>query len=239
MASPLSFFEKLHSLHRAWRYRLNSEKESIRFLHSQNLLDKTALDIGGNFGVYSYWMSKLVGKQGKVVTFEPQPELAEYLESLRISFQLDNMIIVNKALSALPGKQDLYRQKIGDGGASLTDDAVVERKSIPVDVSTLDEYFSGWAGPKIEFIKCDVEGHELEVFKGGRSVLLKDFPSLLFECHQINADQGDVFSFLESLGYDGFFLSDGQKIHFSRFNDYPYPKPGVSHRNYIFVRKEV
>ena len=237
MAKPLPIIQKMSAFHRIWRYRLNTEKESVGFLLKQNLQNQTAVDIGGNKGIYSYWMSKAVGEKGTVVVFEPQPELGGYLESLRQSFQLNNLTIVNKALSSSAGKQSLYRYKIGDGGASLISDPDEDRQSVEVEVSTFDSYFSDWNGPKIGFIKCDVEGNELEVFKGAKDKLLEDCPTLLFECHEKEAEKGELFSFLVSLGYDGFFFSGNKKIHYSKFNEYSYSKPGVSHRNYIFVCK--
>ena len=237
MVKPLSFFQKAKALHRIWRYRLNTEKDSIGFLLRQDLFKKTAVDIGGNKGIYSYWMSQRVEEKGAVVVFEPQPELGEYLDSFRCSFHLDNLTIVNRALSSSIGRQSLYRAKVGDGGASLISNANENWQSVQVEVTTLDQYFSDWKGPKIEFIKCDVEGNELEVFKGAKNTLLEDGPTLLFECHHKEGEKGELFSFLVSLGYDGFFFSGKDRIHYSKFNDYSYSKPGVSYRNYIFVRK--
>ncbi len=237
MVKSLSFIQKAKALHRIWRYRLNTEKDSIGFLLRQDLLKKTAVDIGGNKGIYSYWMSKVVGEKGAVVVFEPQPELGNYLESFRSSFKLNNLTIVNRALSSSIGQQNLYRVKVGDGGASLINDSNGDRQSIKVEVTTLDQYFSDWKGPKIELIKCDVEGNELAVFKGAKNKLLEDGPTLIFECHHKEGEKGELFSFLVSLGYEGFFFSGKERIHYSKFNNYSYPKPGVSHRNYIFVCK--
>lgn len=237
MVKPLSLIQKMFALHRIWRYRLNTEKESIGFLLRQNLLNKTAVDIGGNKGIYSYWMSKLVGYQGAVVVFEPQPELGEYLESLRFSFQLNNLTIVNRALSSSLGRQRLYRVHVGHGGASLIKNSDETWQSVEVEVTTLDQYFSDWDGPKIELIKCDVEGNELEVFKGAKNKLLEERPTLLFECHHEEAEKGELFSFLASLGYDGFFFSGNERIHYSKFDSYSYRKPGVCFRNYMFVCK--
>jgi len=237
MVKPLSFIQKAKALHRIWRYRLNTEKDSIGFLLRQNLLKKTAVDIGGNKGIYSYWMSKQVGDKGAVVVFEPQPELGTYLESLCYSFQLNNLTIVNKALSSSPGRQSLYRFNVGHGGASLIENPDEAWQSVEVDVTTLDQYFSDWKGPEIELIKCDVEGNELEVFKGAKNKLLEDGPTLLFECHHKEAEKGELFSFLVSLGYDGFFFSGNDRIHYSKFDSYSYRKPGVCFRNYMFVYK--
>ena len=71
----MNWFARLHFLHRAWRYRLRSEKFGVSFLLSRDLTGKTAVDIGANWGIYSYWMHGLVGAEGHVIAFEPQPEL--------------------------------------------------------------------------------------------------------------------------------------------------------------------
>ena len=100
-----------------------------------------------------------------------------------------------------------------------------------------DRCFCGGKGPETELIKCDVEGNELEVFEGAKNKLLEESPTLHFEYHYKEAEKGELFSFLVSLGYDGFFFSGKERIHYSKFNNYSYSKPGVSHRNYIFVCK--
>lgn len=65
---------KLHMLHRCWRYRLRTEKESIRYILSINkkIQSITAIDIGANRGIYSYWLSKQVSKGGQIIAFEPR-----------------------------------------------------------------------------------------------------------------------------------------------------------------------
>ena len=91
----------------------------------------------------------------------------------------------------------------------LIDHTHGDRPSVQVEVTTLDQYFTDWKGPKIDLIKCDVEGNELEVFKGAKNKLLEDGPTLIFECHHEEGEKGELFSFLVSLGYEGFFFSDG------------------------------
>ena len=142
MAKPLSLIQKMSALHRIWRYRLNTEKESVSFLLKQNLLNQTAVDVGGNKGIYSYWMSKTVGEKGTVVVFEPQPELEGYLESLRYSFKLNNLTIVNQALSSSAGQQILHRVNVGHGGASLIKHNDEDWQGVKVEVTTLDQYFA-------------------------------------------------------------------------------------------------
>ena len=102
----------------------------------------------------------------------------------------------------------------------------------------------------ISFIKCDVEGHEADVFYGAKKTLIEYMPDLLFECHRSEAEKGDLFNYLVDLGYTGYFFHVTQKdhrnilrrgigeyIHFSKHHEYEYCRPGVEHRNYYFVKK--
>ena len=65
----------------------------------------------------------------------------------------------------------------------------------------------------MRLIKCDVEGHELEVFRGGERLLRAQRPILVFECearHHRHDTPAAVFAFLAGLGYEGrFFAREG------------------------------
>lgn len=233
----MNLIQKLHMLHSAWHYRLNTEKNDIRFLLGLDLKGKTVIDIGANRGIYSYWMEKTVGPAGKVVAFEPQPELEAHLLDFKAAFKFDNLRIIRKGLSSHNGSQKLFRSEPGSGGASLNQSQASNGcQAIPVEVSTLDAYYDEFTD--VAFIKCDVEGHEHDVFRGGQRLLERDRPCLLFECHHDEAKKQDLFSFLTSLGYDGFFTGKKGMIHFSRFDQYPYRRENEHHRNYIFLHPD-
>lgn len=235
----MNILERAHVLHRSWRYRLRHEKDSIKYVLSLNLDGATVLDIGANKGIYTYWLSKKIGKSGRVYAFEPQPELGEYLNDLKSSFRISNATIVNKGLSHEAGSLDLYRGKVGSGGARIAIDQNDEIRNkgllkVKVEVTTLDSFLEN-NNDKIKFIKCDVEGHELSVFKGGINTLKKYNPTILFECHDEEAKSGELFSFLTDLSYSGFFIHDGKEIDFKRFAEFRY-NSNDNHRNYIFKK---
>ena len=227
---------------RFWRYRRRTESESIKFLLAQNLSGTTLLDIGANKGIYTYWMSKKAGKDGLVISFEPQPELGDHLRDVKESFKLKNVTIQNKGLSDKAGKFEMIRSVAGSGGARLLredDDFSGKRglHKVEVELTTLDNFFQHQHVKNLSFIKCDVEDHELQVFMGGEQTLKKHMPILLFECHHEEAKKGELFSYLTGLGYRGFFIEDGKEIDYKEFDSYPYRKPSDKHRNYIFMKK--
>lgn len=237
----MNIIDKAHMLHRFWRYRLRTESESIKFLLEQNLTGETLLDIGANKGIYTYWMSKKAGRNGRVLSFEPQPELRSFLNDVKQSFNLQNVTIINEGLSDTPGKFKMYRKKAGAGGAKLAKpgEVIPEKeglREVEVSLTTLDEYLEDKKLNKISFIKCDVEGHELHVFKGAEKTLKAHMPTLLFECLHQEAIRGELFTYLTDLGYKGFFIQNNKKVDYRNFKDYPYRKSTTEHRNYIFMK---
>lgn len=245
----LTLKDKLHMVHRCWRLRFKSEVTSIRYVRNTPIRGMTVLDIGANKGVFCIYMSRAVGPDGTLVAFEAQPELGSHLDRIKEGFALDNMTLVNEALSSKAGTLTLRRPVAGSGLASFHTDGD-DLESIEVPVIRLDDYVAENALEPVGFIKCDVEGHELDVFRGGESMLRRDMPTLLFESHDSEISDGALFSFLTGLGYDGFFFhvspedhrsllhkGRGRFVHFSEYANYDHVHPDVHHRNYVFVKK--
>lgn len=198
------------------------------------------VDIGANQGIYSYWMSRCVGEEGRVVAFEPQPELAAQLKDLRACFRLRMLDIVESGLSSQETALTLRRPKSHWGGASLEGLAgnASEFDFIPVKVTTLDAYRASQPARPIAFIKCDVEGHEHQVFLGGRNVLTEDRPDLLFECHRAKDPQCEVFAYLKSLDYEGYCFFGGGLASVA---DYAALRPRLHKKaltDFVFLPKE-
>jgi FkbM family methyltransferase len=244
----LSIPAKLHMIHRCWRLRFKSEVASIQYVREAALASTTVLDIGANKGVFSVYMSRAAGVDGELIAFEAQPELGTHLTNVKESFGLDNMTLVNQGLSSEPGTLTMRRPEAGSGMASFHKEAGIGLDEIDIPVIRLDDYINENGVGPVSFIKCDVEGHELPVFQGGQEMLRRDLPALLFECHDSEAESGELFSFLISLGYDGFFFhvtpedhrsllnkDRGEFVHYSEFANYGHVRDGLHHRNYVFI----
>ncbi len=229
--------------YRAWRYRLRHDRCEIGFLIRTLKRGDIAVDIGAHKGAYTYWMAKCVGPTGMVVAFEPQPELASRLFADMGRCFGSTVMVEEKALSRTHGSAVLHVPSTEPSpGATLEMRGEIRGRSIPVCLATLDEHFATHA-PKsrIALIKCDVEGHELDVFRGGERTLMEHRPALLFECearHRADARVETVFDFLQSLGFHGHFFGRDNLMHdIAEFRP-EVDAPEVSRRrinNFIFL----
>jgi FkbM family methyltransferase len=131
-------------------------------------------DIGANIGLHSIFMH---GLAAKVFAFEPNPKL---IPNLRRTFKaLRSAQLLHLALSDECGTAAFYVPKDHDMASlgNWREDA--ERREC--SMTTLDSLDL----PKADLIKCDVEGAELRVFRGGAKMLSdrEHAPIVLFEEH--------------------------------------------------------
>lgn len=223
-------FEDAHFLVRCLRYRFHTESLALRTLSLLNLKGATVADVGANKGIYAFWLARAVGPFGKVHAFEPQPEMVRYINDRKESFSLGNLSTWKTALSDHHGDAQLTRERVGDGSASLCRERNKPGDQlISVPLAVLDDFEL----PNLKFIKCDVEGHELEVFAGARRLIETYRPIIQFESLAANA--GRLFSFFEKLGYLGTMYLDHQYFPYSAGWQIPHSKFGFDgHRDFLF-----
>lgn len=182
------------------------------------------VDAGAYKGGYTYWMRAEVGAAGHVFAFEPQPELARFLRGVVKAFAWSNVHVEEAGLSASSGELTLHAP-----GSSPSQDASLVRalagadaRHYTVRIDTLDDSLERRAlGRPVDLIKCDVEGHELDAFRGAERVLTQDRPLLLFECearHNPGRPVSDVFEYLEGFGYRGSFFWHGELLDVREFD---------------------
>ena len=143
------------------------------------------VDAGAYKGGYTYWMRGEVGASGHVFAFEPQPELAAFLRRVVEAFSWANVHVEEAGLSATGGELTLHAPGSGPSqDASLVGAlAGAQARHYTVRIDTLDDFLKERRlGRPVDLIKCDVEGHELDTFRGAEGVLTQDRPLLLFEC---------------------------------------------------------
>jgi FkbM family methyltransferase len=226
---------RLKYLYRAYRYRFRVDPAEIRFVRQSLQPGQIAVDIGCHKGAYTYWMRRRVGPSGIVYAFEPQPAQVDYLRKAFSAMSYDNVETVPMAVSNRSGQLPLYthaasthfasletRSENRGSGSENSSDSVLPAPSskLLVDVTTLDEFFAspGRRGP--DFLKIDVEGHELAVLEGGLRILGTRHPSILVECEARHRADGvrPVFDLLQSLGYTGSFFCRGRRHPLGEFD---------------------
>jgi len=130
------------------------------------------LDIGANIGYYTLVFAKLVGEQGKVFSFEPEPFNFNLLKKNVEINNYQNVILQNSAVSNSEGKIKLYLSHEQSGTHRIYPSEICSKDYVEVKMMRLDDYFKkNSLAEKISFIKIDVEGAELGVLEGMESLL--------------------------------------------------------------------
>ena len=223
----MKLIEHLKLYWRANKYRTKNDIGGIAYINATIKPGQTALDIGAHKAGYLYFILKQVGDKGKVFAFEPQHNLYEYIKKIKHLFKWDNVTIEHLALSDTLGSVTLYipSNKVND--VSSPGATIVEQKGSQnfgrtenISTETLDAYCERMH-IKPDFLKIDVEGNELNIFKGGVEILKKYKPKILVEIEARHIGQAKVletFTFMESLQYAGFVVQGLNRIPLTEFS---------------------
>jgi FkbM family methyltransferase len=173
------------------------------------------LDIGANIGLYSLVMARLTGGSGHVYSFEPEPNLFSFLKQNCAANSEGNISLFQLALGNTNGKATFHRSLFNSGDNRLRSRSVGAER-LEVDVARLDDIQDV---RKIDFVKMDVQGHELGVLQGMEG-LLESNPRvrLLFEFWPMGLRQSyvepyRVLSFLTERGFNLYALQQSKLRH--------------------------
>ena len=174
----------------------------------------TLFDVGAHCGFISIAACHRVGRNGRVIAFEPSPVLSEVLGRHKRANRLSQLQIVTKAVSN--GSADRVPFFLVNGGLSFRNSLTIGDDNTPyiaknqktrcdVAAVTLDR-FAEDSGIAPDLIKIDVEGAELRVLQGTERVLGNFRPQLIVGVHPYWLPQSDtveeIFRLLERHGYE-------------------------------------
>ena len=184
------------------------------------------VDLGANIGYFTCLLAKLVGEDGKVFAFEPDPRNLKLLKRNIQENDYKNVIIIDKAASDVNGPCTLYSAQKKFGANRIFESKKTQTQDfIPIKSETicLDDYFKKQdLLKKIDFIKIDIEGSEFRAFNGMKKILelnnnLKIFteiaPSLLEDA---GSSEKQILDFLQEHEFINFFISDNRKDTLSK-----------------------
>jgi len=189
-----------NSLHGILNRTDHSEEKKLekRFVESIDVTGINCLDIGFNYGWWTWLLLKNIGKEGKVYAWEPNQFLYEnYLSK----WPFKNLTGYNYALSDRKGEQDfhIYSDRgQGSGLNSLEKIGDAEPTTIKkIKTKTLDDWWWENDQPEIGFMKIDCEGHDLKILQGGEQMIRTTRPGYIV----IEQQDSDVTKILENLNY--------------------------------------
>jgi FkbM family methyltransferase len=165
-------------------------------------------DIGANIGVYTVLLSQLVGSEGKVYAFEPDPITASFLIK---NLELNGCSNVQVSQIALSDENNLVSLKKPVGGGDAynyisTNLDQVSKENL-IKCMKIDDFILENNIDVVNFIKIDVEGAELLTFKGAEKLLNKTNLKIILECYEpfsqrFDYKTHDLILFLNKFNFD-------------------------------------
>jgi FkbM family methyltransferase len=178
----------------------------------------TVLDVGANVGQYAALLAGMVGRDGRVLAFEPVPRTFRVLASVVAGLELSNVETVQLALADVDGTACFTEVLDADGlpDSGLAHLAVpTDRTTVEVPVARLDSLCAeSLTVDACPFLKIDVEGAELLVLRGASAFLETRRPLILVEIDRgmqarYDCSPEETTGFLDRLGY--VLEPDGQR----------------------------
>lgn len=244
-------YKYVQAASKAWDIRSGkwSEPEIDLVRHAVSRGD-TALDVGANYGLYSYHLDRAVGSRGRVFAFEPVPFTFATLKAVARLLNFRRVTLVEKGCSDRAG-EIAFTVPVQASGALAAGQAYIggrdderegrERqvrwaatRDVRAEVVALDEFL-----PRVErlsLVKCDIEGAELLAFRGAERLIREHLPTVICEINPwflegFGIALGDLLGFFSGKGYRLYFYEtrDGRR----RLREVA---PGeVVEDNYVFI----
>jgi FkbM family methyltransferase len=176
------------------------ERESLLFLLGvlRHLKAPVVLDVGANIGNHTLAFATVAHS---VLAFEPLPDVFELLRRNVEANGLANVRAFNLALSDSSGEAEFFMVVDGNVGASSFERASDADCVIRVERECGDDLLARVGVDRVDFIKLDVEGHELNVLRGLQAMLQRCRPIITMEWSgRLAADRfmdSDIKRFLE------------------------------------------
>lgn len=206
------------------------------------------VDVGANYGLYSYHLSRAVGARGEVLALEPIPFTAAVLRRVVRILDLSNVKVIPIGCSDYSGAAEFTvpiqanGAPIGglahlatrqDDRSGVTPSVKYKRKRlIRCDVAPLDNLA---VDADISFLKIDVEGAELAVLRGAVGILSRCTPTVVCEVNPwlmegFGYDPDGLKQLVKDLGYSIYWYAHPNLV-------LPFEGAGGAPNNWILVHQ--
>ena len=193
------------------------EPEELALMTSLARGKSCFLDVGANIGWFSLHLARVLNApQAKIYAFEP---VATSAEALRRNVSLNGLdavvTVIESGVGDVEGEIEFHVPTPVVGAASMK----ALHPGLPATVqtcrvTTLDTFANAFSPPRIDLVKCDVEGAELMVVRGGLDLIARDRPLMMFELlrkwsRAFGYHPNAVIDLLSPLGYDCWAIGKG------------------------------
>ncbi len=172
------------------------------------------IDAGANIGGFAIQAAIKAGPAGKVFAIEPDEQNIETLKRNIAHNKLENITIVPLALwSEQCTKEFHISRRPGEHSLLSYDNELFSKgRTRAIQCDTLDNIFRDFK--RVNYLKMDIEGAEIEALKGAKNLLSKLSPNLLIEAlHEVNGSPAykTLVPYLQKLGYSLMREVDGMR----------------------------
>ena len=197
---------------------------------------RTVFDIGANIGWYSLHIAAQESG-ARVFAFEPVPTTHERLLTNLARNDVGRRVTpVADGLSDEPGVFDMFVPATsGSPAASLNELHPGEgSRKAPCRFTTLDAFVADNGVTELDFLKCDVEGAEFKVLRGGARSIARFRPVIVIELLRkwsrvFGYHPNDVIEFFSAQGYECWGITDYDLSRIERVTD------DTVETNYVFL----
>ena len=167
----------------------------------------TVIDIGACMGINAIPASKEVGDKGRVIAIEPDKDNIMCLEKNITINKLNNVTIIRKGVWNNSDKMNFYVKKSPDSHSLVIQKDDV-RKITEIEVDTLDDILKDLNIDKVDFVKMDIEGAEIEALKGMKETLSNNDVKMAIASYHIVDEQPTyktIIPMMKKIGFDSYF----------------------------------
>ncbi len=159
------------------------EPDNIALLKRLCDEDSRVLDVGANIGMTALAFSQ-ISPRGRIAAIEPVPRTFRFLQRNVAEAGVRNLKIFNFALGSSAGTVLMQGHPSNFACSFIADNYKIpndDHFSCEVPVKRLDDTFSELSYDRLDFMKVDVEGFELEVIAGAQEILNAYKPIVFLE----------------------------------------------------------
>jgi FkbM family methyltransferase len=185
--------------------------EKYQFLTFYELVqpNSTFIDVGANIGYYSIATAAKF-ESVSVFSFEPGSNTFQRFQTNIVLNQLKNITTFQKAIAREEGEKTLYisgQDNTGMSGFQQAENFSGITETVPC--TSIDAFVNDISLQKLDFIKIDIEGAEMDVLNGMMNTIAKHWPVICIELcaetlQRFNHTPADIHHFLANFGYQGY-----------------------------------